>query len=168
MGFQYPLFRIELLSRAFSGPTHRPMVFQYPLFRIELLSNTALSTTAFAWKVSISALSDRIAQLLNGIGAGAADIQFQYPLFRIELLSRTHRRHSRVAARCFNIRSFGSNCSAIYDSIAGWITVTVSISALSDRIAQQAYQQPVAWHTDRFNIRSFGSNCSANSHALHN
>ena len=61
--------------------------FQYPLFRIELLSNTALSTTAFAWKVSISALSDRIAQ------RDAQGRPYDLP-------------------DCFNIRSFGSNCSA--------------------------------------------------------
>ena len=37
--FQYPLFRIELLSLAsVLGLPMRAGVFQYPLFRIELLS----------------------------------------------------------------------------------------------------------------------------------
>ena len=85
--FQYPLFRIELLSsvvymtggttvvgfniRSFgsncSAITHLSvqmavLAFQYPLFRIELLSDDARNS--------------KIDNLL-----------FQYPLFRIELLS---------------------------------------------------------------------------------
>ena len=61
--FQYPLFRIELLSPGDGLALSAGIVFQYPLFRIELLSANVL----------------RLFAGLFGV--------FQYPLFRIELLS---------------------------------------------------------------------------------
>ena len=62
--------------------------------------------------VSISALSDRIAQL-------------DKDLVNDERLG------------CFNIRSFGSNCSAWLRTVCSARWSVVSISALSDRIAQR-------------------------------
>ena len=110
--FQYPLFRIELLSanvlRLFAGLFG---VFQYPLFRIELLSGRRGRHAGAANRVSISALSDRIAQPGPDRLFLASYIVFQYPLFRIELLSAEL---LKVLALCDQ----------------------VSISALSDRIAQ--------------------------------
>ena len=137
--------------------------------------------------VSISALSDRIAQpsrraiassasfsfnirsfgsncsaFLLGL-AGLPTCQFQYPLFRIELLSVSGDRAQHQALTCFNIRSFGSNCSAL-KTPPPLSRVVVSISALSDRIAQRLGHLDEQRLFYRFNIRSFGSNCSAIPH----
>ena len=61
--FQYPLFRIELLSwLALRKRALGANEFQYPLFRIELLSKPQIDHTNARIYVSISALSDRIAQ----------------------------------------------------------------------------------------------------------
>jgi len=60
--------------------------FQYPLFRIVVLS-PAMPT------------------------ANPAIVQFQYPLFRIVVLSSSASRRLRSMGS-FNIRSFGSLCSA--------------------------------------------------------
>ena len=135
-------------------------MFQYPLFRIELLSHRSVRELLTGQPVSISALSDRIAQ-------------------------RPRLRASWRTRPSFNIRSFGSNCSAacrrahhsapptfqyplfriellsdgwFYPSVA---LSDVSISALSDRIAQRAGWGVSRRRWGRFNIRSFGSNCSA-------
>ena len=157
--FQYPLFRIELLSATGVASSDQLGKFQYPLFRIELLSGMA-------------AAARFIAHL------------FQYPLFRIELLS-VARLLAIYAMRCFNIRSFGSNCSAAngVNSARPHVafqyplfriellsrstyrtrcaSTSVSISALSDRIAQRQEVEAAKVRDARFNIRSFGSNCSA-------
>ena len=61
----------------------------------------------------------------------------------------------------FNIRSFGSNCSACETRSSSRPNFRVSISALSDRIAQPTAAPPGRRLCWRFNIRSFGSNCSA-------
>ena len=61
--------------------------FQYPLFRIELLSGKRSRRPRCAMRVSISALSDRIAQHISVVRQNNKQL-------------------------CFNIRSFGSNCSA--------------------------------------------------------
>ena len=60
--FQYPLFRIELLSFVSPHGSISAFWFQYPLFRIELLSSFITQTLQLKLEVSISALSDRIAQ----------------------------------------------------------------------------------------------------------
>ena len=60
--FQYPLFRIELLSTEAEKAIAEAYEFQYPLFRIELLSIEKAAHKHGAKPVSISALSDRIAQ----------------------------------------------------------------------------------------------------------
>ena len=117
--------------------TVRPS-FQYPLFRIELLSGSTAHQLHRSAVVSISALSDRIAQRLVACVVLAM-------------------------AFCFNIRSFGSNCSApsaklwndarplfqyplfrieLLSTVAGngrSVRRAVSISALSDRIAQRLF-----------------------------
>ena len=111
-------------------------VFQYPLFRIELLSPYSARCSAPPIQVSISALSDRIAQQYSRRATKRLAIVFQYPLFRIELLSTAQ-------------------------DIAGWDGNIVSISALSDRIAQQGRTGSGSDLERCFNIRSFGSNCSA-------
>ena len=156
--FQYPLFRIELLSWAIwflifllawvSISALSDRIAQLGEFvdsvTKRLVSISALSdriaqpaaaAILFAGEyVSISALSDRIAQPGGGLAGQRRGAKFQYPLFRIELLSE------RIAGQtfdsaCFNIRSFGSNCSAM--AVENHSTGTrVSISALSDRIAQ--------------------------------
>ena len=61
--FQYPLFRIELLSGPKGEAQDAIGTFQYPLFRIELLSYFGKIFLKARLVVSISALSDRIAQL---------------------------------------------------------------------------------------------------------
>ena len=109
--------------------------FQYPLFRIELLSPLLSVPPAPRQSVSISALSDRIAQLKMSI------LRFLCATVSISALSdriaqRGLMTAGTVSASSFNIRSFGSNCSA-------------------------TWQQRRPIHMDRFNIRSFGSNCSA-------
>ena len=133
--FQYPLFRIELLSirpryallenvpvsiSALSDRIAQPVtlrgdhnnfLFQYPLFRIELLSLLSVLGGRQLISVSISALSDRIAQLLRSTNTSLRS-SFQYPLFRIELLSTARTWIDCQGHGCFNIRSFGSNCSA--------------------------------------------------------
>ena len=125
---------------ASSGALQAPVVvlFQYPLFRIELLSALTGGRLVVIDDVSISALSDRIAQ--RDVGRRIIDgiVEFQYPLFRIELLSKIF----------------------ILTSIA---CIVVSISALSDRIAQQSRGVCLVTVPRSFNIRSFGSNCSAPS-----
>ena len=182
--FQYPLFRIELLS---INPPYKPPLhhlFQYPLFRIELLSKTLWNGANPMVSVSISALSDRIAQRMEQGVADIRSVMFQYPLFRIELLSEEREFHKGYPDDV--------SISALSDRIAQpdelrklWQVEQVSISALSDRIAQRSFSamaasaslvsisalsdriaQPLGGRTfapssRRFNIRSFGSNCSA-------
>ena len=158
-------------------------MFQYPLFRIELLSDPGSEHAIPHQAVSISALSDRIAQRrsrsvapalccfnIRSFGSNCSAqsalwpastmVRFQYPLFRIELLSNPVPRRlcpltqfqyplfriELLSAECFqpvqlrpasfNIRSFGSNCSA-----------------------DSPRRHPPRHRC--FNIRSFGSNCSA-------
>ena len=84
--FQYPLFRIELLSGNWEERPIIEIAFQYPLFRIELLSRQRVNQLRQP-RVSISALSDRIAQLGTSAVYATLGFLFQYPLFRIELLS---------------------------------------------------------------------------------
>ena len=84
--FQYPLFRIELLSFTSDHEHYVGIAFQYPLFRIELLSRQRVNQLRQP-RVSISALSDRIAQLGTSAVYATLGFLFQYPLFRIELLS---------------------------------------------------------------------------------
>ncbi len=81
--FQYPLFRIVDCFESPGIVAVQAGSFQYPLFRIVDCFGGAMSASAAACGVSISALSDR--GLLPGISNGA------------------HRQN-----RCFNIRSFGS------------------------------------------------------------
>ena len=125
-----------------------------------MLSPDVIPPLRYHPTVSISALSDRIAQLSLAV--------------------------SRICSSvCFNIRSFGSNCSAKDRFLsplspplfqyplfriellspahvcALLIHYGVSISALSDRIAQPSHKSYLAAKRYRFNIRSFGSNCSA-------
>ena len=86
---------------------------------------------------------------------------FQYPLFRIELLSQRTQPAPLLSILGFNIRSFGSNCSALPQMAWSRRRQPVSISALSDRIAQPGLFQICTFAAPCFNIRSFGSNCSA-------
>ena len=211
--FQYPLFRIELLSirpryallenvpvsiSALSDRIAQPVtlrgdhnnfLFQYPLFRIELLSLLSVLGGRQLISVSISALSDRIAQLLRSTNTSLRS-SFQYPLFRIELLSTARTWIDCQGHGCFNIRSFGSNCSARLFPPPAALAIMfqyplfriellsryrpqlrfrphqVSISALSDRIAQRSSSgYSLCWRV-RFNIRSFGSNCSATNQQI--
>ena len=85
--FQYPLFRIELLSPLLSvPPAPRQSVSISALSdRIAQLKMSILRFLCAT--VSISALSDRIAQQVIEGNFFLVDSQFQYPLFRIELLS---------------------------------------------------------------------------------
>ena len=158
--FQYPLFRIELLSPLLSVPpaprqsvsisalSDRIAQLKMSILRFlcATVSISALSDRIAQrrgskggrsiWIVSISALSDRIAQQVIEGNFFLVDSQFQYPLFRIELLSRAGCERRESSPDGFNIRSFGSNCSAP-DLDRGGLFDGVSISALSDRIAQQ-------------------------------
>ena len=110
-------------------------MFQYPLFRIELLSQAGHKPRTIFPVVSISALSDRIAQRASVADPPARQTRFNIRSFGSNCSAWIR---SRVAGKysSFNIRSFGSNCSA------------VSKNGLMDLV----------WG---FNIRSFGSNCSA-------
>ena len=90
-------------------------------------------------EVSISALSDRIAQRGDGLGA------------RMETRVSISALSDRIAQRRSGDEYHdGSN---------------VSISALSDRIAQLVIGLQRELQLTGFNIRSFGSNCSALSPA---
>ena len=125
-----------MLSETFAWKITVENAFQYPLFRIELLSTILAGAPDCNVGVSISALSDRIAQLLD-IGTPQPEVDlFQYPLFRIELLSSYCAGHRRLKASV--------SISALSDRIAQQRRIPqeatdhpVSISALSDRIAQQ-------------------------------
>ena len=114
-------------------------MFQYPLFRIELLSKRRVVRLLRSAAVSISALSDRIAQRLS-ISPPSANHSVSISALSDRIAQRRGALPDQWAWTGFNIRSFGSNCSA---------------SGV-----------PVAWAgKDRFNIRSFGSNCSARWYA---
>ena len=85
--------------------------FQYPLFRIELLSAHSLPRLGVAIYVSISALSDRIAQ---------------------------HQRQRRACRLMrVSISALSDRIAQLWNMIEDHCTMLVSLSALSDRIAQQ-------------------------------
>ena len=132
--FQYPLFRIELLSAENGGSYYAVFTFQYPLFRIELLSVVGVQTDFVA-------------------------LTFQYPLFRIELLSYVFTL-TQFCNSGFNIRSFGSNCSALIvlrlERTRQGFNIRSFGSNCSAALASASVFASVC-----FNIRSFGSNCSA-------
>ena len=108
--------------------------FQYPLFRIELLSRGHRCSAAHDRGVSISALSDRIAQpkiaKTNRTGYNVSISALS------DRIAQPKDPYDQNWLECFNIRSFGSNCSASCFPLAVGSSVC-------------------------FNIRSFGSNCSA-------
>ena len=118
--FQYPLFRIVVLSLGAREPQPRPHVSisalsdrcaqlcdEQVIVAGILVSISALSDRCaqlrWCWmnspgiRVSISALSDRCAQRHPG-GGGHDPEQFQYPLFRIVVLSleRIYRERDRM------------------------------------------------------------------------
>ena len=162
LSFQYPLFRIELLSLLFPAKLSTNASFNIrsfgsncsafcnecllclsACFNIRSFGSNCsaasrITVTLWPFAVSISALSDRIAQQAGAI-PDRKRFAFQYPLFRIELLS-------------------------LSATIKREASEPVSISALSDRIAQLVRLFSLLEHGDSFNIRSFGSNCSASNH----
>ena len=151
----------RIAQRSGADEAGADQVFQYPLFRIELLSRTHHHYLHSPPVVSISALSDRIAQQNRRMNKSLEQMLFQYPLFRIELLSQRTQPAPLLSILGFNIRSFGSNCSALPQMAWSRRRQPVSISALSDRIAQPGLFQICTFAAPCFNIRSFGSNCSA-------
>ena len=86
MVFQYPLFRIELLSS--SGALQAPIIvlFQYPLFRIELLSKVRGDIQRMADSFNIRSFGSNCSAWRAFLFMPSFS-KFQYPLFRIELLS---------------------------------------------------------------------------------
>jgi len=133
--------------------------FQYPLFRIVVLSVRLINHDQIDIAVSISALSDRCAQLIGSANVSPA-VVFQYPLFRIVVLS--------IAAgdlghrKClFQYPLFRIVVLSAPHTVHAALRRNVSISALSDRCAQLRHALQDDRAIGRFNIRSFGSLCSA-------
>ena len=115
--FQYPLFRIELLSWSPPQQTQRCRHVSISALSDRIAQPLGSPCRSPYAQVSISALSDRIAQHLRPGAKTLIDDLFQYPLFRIELLSSAKAKANPTSSPSFNIRSFGSNCSALQQNL---------------------------------------------------
>ncbi len=110
--------------------------FQYPLFRIELLCFVSLR----CWVTTPL---------------------FQYPLFRIELLCQKNHPAISLLLDSFNIRSFGSNFSAMPCFSPQRAFGKFQYPLFRIKLLCYAYAAICMSMNKSFNIRSFGSNFSA-------